>query len=635
MILVALHGITKGFPTGDVLKGVDWEIRSGEKIAFLGRNGSGKSTLLGIINARVTADSGSRTLGRGVQIAEMGQIPERTEDISLFDYLVAAREDLQMLRQRVAELSDAVAESPHDAELQTRLGTAQSDLENAGGYQLEQQVQTVLTGLGFSRFQWEQPLVLFSGGERTRIELGRLLLTPSDLWLLDEPTNHLDIPAVEWLEEFLAKSPVACVLVSHDRVLLERFGGHIVELVDGKLERYDGDYRYYRTEQPLRLARRQKAYDLQKAEIARIEDFIVRNIAGQKTRQAQSKRLALSKVERLRAPKRDGRALKLEFQTQRSSYRDVLIVNDFSKRFGERVILSPLSFGCERGDKIGVIGPNGAGKTSLLCAIVGLDDSYSGEIRIGERVEMAYFDQHLEILTGQGSVIEEIWDEHEYFTAGELRSYLARFLFSGDDVFKPVSALSGGERSRLALAKLMLTKANFLVLDEPTNHLDINSREVLEEALAEFEGTALVVSHDRRFLDRFTSKILYVADSTAVLSLGHYSDWAARQTAIADGRPQQVSADASIASESASDWQTRKARRAQEQKLQRRKQKLEEEIAALERQVQSIETELSGDTIAHDWKRLADLTAERGKLYDRLTALYEELEGLPNNIEEE
>jgi ATP-binding cassette subfamily F protein 3 len=633
MILVALHSITKGFPTGDVLKGVDWEIKSGEKIAFLGRNGSGKSTLLGIISGRVTAESGSRTLGRGVQIVEMGQIPERAEDISLFDYLIAAREDLQMLRQRVAELSDAVAESPHDAELQTRLGTAQSDLENAGGYQLEQQVQTVLTGLGFTRFQWEQPLVLFSGGERTRIELGRLLLTPSDLWLLDEPTNHLDIPAVEWLEEFLAKSPVACVLVSHDRVLLERFGGRVVELIDGKLEQYDGDYRYYRTEQPVRLARRQKAYEMQQAEIKRIEDFIARNIAGQKTRQAQSKRLALSKVERLKAPKRDGRALKLAFQTQRSSFREVLVINDFSKRFGERVVLNPVSFECERGDKVGVIGPNGTGKTSLLRAIVGLDDFYSGEIRIGERVELGYFDQHLEILNGTGSVIEEIWDEHEYFTAGELRSYLARFLFTGDDVFKPVSAISGGERSRLALAKLMLTKANFLVLDEPTNHLDINSREVLEEALAEFEGTALVVSHDRRFLDRFTNKILYVADGTAVLSLGHYSDWAARHTSLTEARTAQSTATSASTSESAASWQARKARRAQEQKLQRRRQKLQEEIATLERQVQSIETELSDDTVAHDWKRLADLTAERGKLYDRLNALYEELEGLPERAE--
>lgn len=635
MILIALHGVTKGFPTGDVLKGVDWEIKSGEKLAFLGRNGSGKSTLLGIINGRLTPDAGTRTLGRGVKIAEMGQIPDRTDDITLFDYLIAAREDVQMLHQRVAELTDAVAESPHDAELQARLGTAQADLEDAGGYQLEQQVQTVLTGLGFTRFQWEQPLALFSGGERTRIELGRLLLTPSDLWLLDEPTNHLDIPAVEWLEEFLAKSPVACVLVSHDRVLLEQFGGHVVELIAGKLEQYDGDYKYYRKEQPLRMARVQKAYEMQQAEIKRIEDFIARNIAGQKTRQAQSKRLALSKVERLRAPKRDNRALKLAFQTERTSFREVLIINDFSKRFGERVVLTPLSFECERGDKIGVIGPNGTGKTSLLRAIVGLDDFYSGEIRIGERVELGYFDQHLEVLNGTGSVIEEIWDDHEYFTAGELRSYLARFLFTGDDVFKPVSALSGGERSRLALAKLMLTKANFLVLDEPTNHLDINSREVLEEALAEFEGTALVVSHDRRFLDRFANKILYVADGTAVLSIGHYSDWAARHASMTETRPDQTGSPSSSAAESAANWEARKARRAQEQKLQRRKQKLEEEIASLERRVQSIESELSDETVAHDWKRLADLTAERGKLYDRLTALYEELEGLPEGVDNE
>lgn len=635
MILISLHGITKGFPTGDVLTGVDWEIRSGEKIAFLGRNGSGKSTLLGILSQRLVPDRGTRTTGRGVRITEMQQIPDRDSDLALFDYLVASRQDLRLMRQRVDDLTLAVSESPLDSELQQRLGAAQYELEHAGGYQLEQETEVVLTGLGFNRIQWTQPLSRFSGGERTRIELGRLLLVPSDLWLLDEPTNHLDIPAVEWLEGFLAHSPVACVLVSHDRVLLERFAGRVVELVSGRLEQYDGDYRSYCTERQLRFARRQKAYDMQQAEIARIEDFISRNIAGQKTRQAQSKRLALTKVKRLEAPSQDRRTLKVGFQTQRTSFRDVLTVTGFGKRFGERIVLGDLHFTCERGDKIGVVGPNGAGKTTMLRAIVGLDSDYDGRIRIGEHVEIGYFDQHLDILNGQGSVIGEIWDEFPHFTAGELRSYLGRFLFRGDDVFKSVSALSGGERSRLALAKLMLTKANFLVLDEPTNHLDISSREVLEDGLAAYEGTALVASHDRKFLDRFTNKILYVAGGTVRLSLGNYSDWAARQASMSQQDETQAHMTGVPPSDAAADWESRKTRRAQDQRLQRKRQKLESEITALEEQVQAIERELSGETVARDWKRLSELTTQRGQLYNQLTVLYEELDATTETAADE
>jgi ATP-binding cassette subfamily F protein 3 len=628
MIIVALNNIAKGFPLGSVLRGVDWEIKSREKIALLGKNGSGKSTLLGILGGRTVPDTGARTLGRGARIVEMGQIPDRSPEIKLFDYMVSGRGDLVVLQDRVSQLEREVAQAPHDTELQEQLGIAQSELEDSGGYELEHQIERILTGLGFSSAQWYQSLAHFSGGERTRIELGRLLLTPADLWLLDEPTNHLDIPAVEWLEEFLANSAVACVLVSHDRVLLERFAGRVAELVAGRLETYDGDYRYYLTEREVRHERRLKAYEMQQTEIKRIEDFIARNIAGQKTRQAQSRRRALGKLERLEAPKKDSRAMKLGFEAERTSFREVLTVTHFSKRYGEMVILDNVTLACERGDKIGVIGPNGAGKSTLLQAIAGVDDGYTGRIRIGQRVEMGYFDQHLDILSGHGSVIEEIWDEYPHFDAGELRSYLGRFLFTGDDVFKAVAALSGGEKCRLALAKLMLTKANFLVLDEPTNHLDIAAREVLEDALAEFEGTALVVSHDRRFLDRFTNKIIYVAGRNASMSLGNYSDWARRQSARDNHFP-SASKERPSASDAAAEWKERKARRAQSQKLQRARQKLEESIATTEQELQTIETELADESLAREWERLAELTGRRERLYQSLSAMYEELESLP------
>jgi ATP-binding cassette subfamily F protein 3 len=631
MILVSLHGITKGFATGaaDVLAGVDWEIASGEKIALVGRNGCGKTTLLGIASGRLEHDSGTRTLGRGIRISEMGQIPDREIETTLFGYVLSARADLLELRVRVAELSTAVARATHDKALQARLGAAQAELEHGRAYDLEHQVESVLLGLGFESARWDDSVNRFSGGERTRMELARQLLLPADLLLLDEPTNHLDIPATEWLEQFLVESPQACILVSHDRVFLERFAGRVVELVDGQLEQYDGNYTYYCAEKPRRLARRQKAYELQQAEIQRIEEFIARNIAGQKTRQAQSRRLALSKLERIERPHDDTSAIRLGFETERRSFREVLIVSGFARGFAGRTLLENVSLVCERGDKIGVVGPNGSGKSTLLRAIVGLDDHYRGEIRLGDRVEIGYFDQHLDTLDGTGRVIDEIWDAYPHFEAGPLRSYLARFLFTGDDVFKSVADLSGGEKNRLALAKLMLTKANFLVLDEPTNHLDVAAREVLEEAIAGFAGTALVVSHDRRFLDRFTNKILYVADGTATISLGRYSDWAARRAAE---QPPATGtrAEKRTASLAAAQWERRKRVRAETQKIQRQRRQLEEKLTVRESRVAAIEAELADEVVARDWQRLAALTEERSRLYEEMNALYAQLESLPS-----
>lgn len=629
MILVSLHDIVKGFPSGDVLTGVDWEIKTGEKIALVGQNGSGKTTLMGILMGRLAADRGTRTLGRGVRISELGQIPERGVDQSLAQYVLEGCADVLALRDRAESLAREVERAPQDVNLQTKLGVVQSELEHAGGYDLERRAETILSGLGFVPAQWSQAVAHLSGGERTRVELARLLITPSDLLLLDEPTNHLDIPAMEWLEQFLIDSECAVILVSHDRVFLDRFAGRVVDLAHGRLEMYDGNFARYRSEKPLRIQRRRKAYGLQQAEIARIEDFIVRNIAGQKTKQAQSRRRALGKLERLEKPAEDTRAMKFGFETDLRSFRKVLTVRGYEKQIGGRTLLSGVDFACERGDKIGVIGPNGSGKSTLLRSLIGMDDRYGGQIRIGDRVEIGYFDQHLETLTGTGSVIQEIWEAYPHFEAGPLRSYLARFLFTGEDVFKSVADLSGGEKNRLALAKLMLSKSNFLVLDEPTNHLDIAAREVLEEAIAGFEGTALVVSHDRRFLDRFATKILYVADGHASMSLGNYSDWAARRASAE--RPTVAREEQKAVSDAALQWQEQKRARTEARKIEKQRLQLESEIADLERQVQVCETELADEATARDWKCLATLTARRTELYDELAELYKRLESLPES----
>lgn len=626
MIALALHKVAKSFPIGSLFTNINWEIQLGQKVGFLGVNGIGKTTLLKIMAGDLEADSGTVTRARGIRVGRLHQIPDRRLTETLFHYVAGGRADLIALKQNLDEVTARLAESPAEPRLAEMLGQYQHDYEALGGFELEHRAGLTLNGLGFAKAEFAKPLNTFSGGERTRAELARLLLADDEVILLDEPTNHLDLTAIEWLEEFVVKSPKAIVFVTHDRVFLQRVADSIVELSPAGLESYQGGYEKYRVQRRQRRDKQRVLFERQQEEIKRIEDFIARNIAGQKTGQAQSRRTALGKMERLQKPPGEKDTMNLAFETKISSYREVLTVRDYARSINDRLLLENVSFQVERGDKIGIIGPNGSGKTTLLRGILGEDRGYSGKIEMGRRVVPTYFDQHLESIIEQGTVIDQIWDDHTSFKAFELRSFLARFLFSGEDVFKDVVKLSGGEKSRLALAKLMLSRANFLLLDEPTNHLDIPSREVLEEALAEFEGTILVVSHDRYFLDRIINKLMVVDGHTVEMHLGNYADYLARRnrqgkTAVRADRPEKKEAD---------EWEQLRQKRRDRQKRERDRQRLEEEIQRTEQRLMEIDDLLIDETVQCDWQLLAELGDEKKLLTARLEDLYPQWESFAN-----
>ena len=619
MIALSLHRVSKSFPSGPLFSDISWEIQLGQKIGFIGANGVGKTTLLGIMAGDIELDSGTVTRTRSIRIGRLQQIPDRRLEETLGMYVAGARADLLSLHTKIEHIAARLAESPDDPDLAATLGQSQHDFEAGGGFELEHRVDLTLAGLGFAPEDRGKSLARFSGGERTRAELARLLLADDDVILLDEPTNHLDLAAIEWLEEFILKSAKAVIFVTHDRVFLNRVAGMIVELTPAGLECYGAGYEKYRRERQERRNKQRVLVERQQQEIVRIQDFIARNIAGQKTRQAQSRRRALAKLKRLEDPVGDDDRMRLEFDVRMASYREVLHVERYSRVVGERLLFEDVSITVERGDKIGLIGPNGSGKTTLLRGIIGEDDAYTGTIKLGMRVIPGYFDQLLASITEEGTVIDQIWDEHPEFTAFELRSFLARFLFTGDDVFKGVARLSGGEKSRMALAKLMLSRANFLLLDEPTNHLDIPSREVLEEALVEFEGTILVVSHDRYFLDRIINKLLIVRDQGVELHLGNYTDYLARrreaQAVAAPNAEEPVSQEDS-------EWEQLRQKRRDRQRRERERQKLEVEIQQIEVRLDEIDDLLADEYVQCDWQRLAELGDEKKLLESRLDELY-------------
>ncbi len=619
MILLSVHNVAKEFPDGQVFADISWEIKSGDKFGLLGINGVGKTTLLRIMAGDLEPDEGTVTRGRGVKVGWLQQIPDLRLSERLFDYVAEGRRDILAQRQAIADISTQLAADPGNAALTQKLGQYQHEYEAAGGFALEHQVGVTLSGLGFTEDEYKKSLATFSGGERTRAELARVLLADDDVLLLDEPTNHLDLQSIEWLEEFIGKSNKAVIFVTHDRVFLDRVAQTIVEMTPAGLEWYGPGYEHYRAERERRREKQRDLYERQQEEIARIEDFIARNIAGQKTKQAQSRRRTLAKMKRQEKPEAERERMNIEFSPRMASYREVLTVRDYSRAMAGWTLLHGVSLAIERGDHVGLIGPNGSGKTTFLRGILGEDRDFTGEITLGNRVKPGYFDQNLELIKDEGTVIDQIWDEHPKFQAFELRSFLAGFLFSGEDVFKSVATLSGGERARLALAKLMLTQANFLILDEPTNHLDIPSREVLENALQGFEGTLLVVSHDRYFLDKIITKLAVIQQQTIQVHLGNYAEnreRIARQQEIPEPPEKQPAKTGSA------EWEQLRQQRRDRQKRERERNRLEQAIHRTEERLQEIDDLLVEDTVQSDWQRLAELGDEKKHLTAELEELY-------------
>ncbi len=512
MPLLSLHKVTKYYGAQCVLQGISWGIDPGQHVGLIGANGTGKTTMLQLITGDLSPDEGEVSRRRGLRVGYLTQDAHLTSTNSVLDEALSSFERIHEMEGQLREAEAALEQARGDAEETERLlgqyGRLEEAYERAGGYTYQHRARTVLHGLGFADNDLPLPVRVLSGGQKTRLRLGKLLLGDADLLLLDEPESHLDVAATEWLEEYITDHPAAILLVSHDRYFLDRTVNRIAELEDLGLENFPGNYTGAMAVKAERLKARQREYDQQQAFIQEREEFIRRTIEGVKTRQAQGRRSHLARLKRLEKPRTKHRAASLNFGSMKRSGRDVLMLEDLSKSYDTRTLFSDLNFIQHLGDRVGLIGYNGAGKTTLLRMIVGQETPSTGTIRLGTGVDIGYYDQERASLTGERSVLNELWSVRPAMNEGAVRNLLGRFLFRGDDVFKQVSLLSGGEQGRLALAKLILEEPNFLVLDEPTNHLDILSRQALEQALADYPGTLMVASHDRYFLDQTVNALL-------------------------------------------------------------------------------------------------------------------------------
>ncbi len=646
MLIAQLSEVSKGYGSNDVLEGVHWQIQDTTRAAMVGRNGAGKTTLFRLLTGELEPDRGTVWRRRGAVIAAMEQ-EVRVEDLrTLREEAASGLKHLEELHAEfnavTRELGSVSEGDPGTRDLLDRYAGLQERLEREGGYSFEARVSAVLEGLHFREEDLDRPLAEFSGGQKSRAILARVLLRDPDLLLLDEPTNHLDLDAIEWLEAFLGSYQGGFVIISHDRMFVNRLARGVVEIRNRRLQHFQGNYDDFLVERERRLEEQAKRYELQRTEILRQEDFIRRNLAGQKTKQAQSRRKALEKLERIEAPEWPASSIHMKLPEPTRSAKIVAEAKKLAKRYGDARIFTDVSFSVIRGQKIGLIGPNGVGKSTLVRILVGEEGQTEGTLRIGPGVEIGYYEQEQTRIRGPQSVLDEVWSVTPQVTENEIRSFLGGFLFRGDDVFKALNQLSGGEKSRVALAKLVRHGANFLVLDEPTNHLDIESREVFEAALEVYAGTVLVVSHDRYFLDRVVDHVLELRAVSCRLWEGGYSAYAhsrrgvtgAEASAKAQGAPGPAPAP-SPPTERGGDGpeggegRKRERRRSYEEQRRRKRdeEKLRRRVADAETRIEELEAEKEDLILAMAEPETAVDPEKLGRLHRRLKEMEGEIGG--------
>ncbi|MCY3551073.1 MAG: ABC-F family ATP-binding cassette domain-containing protein [Candidatus Poribacteria bacterium] len=532
MSLIRLEHVTKLYDPDLILDDISVAIEHGDRIGLIGRNGTGKTTLIKIINGMLANFKGKVVSAKGLHIGYLSQEPELARDCTLRQEMLKVFEKQRALEDKMLLLAEEM-ETTETPDLLAEYARIQEQHEKLGGYDYEHEINRILGGLGFSDIDFNLPIQVLSGGQKSRATLAKLLLEKPDLLLFDEPTNHLDINGIEWLENYLnIEYNGAVLVVSHDRYFLDKVVRKVWELEEHKIKIYRGNYsKYVETKQVEQLVG-EREFKRQQAYIAHEEEFIRLNIAGQRTREAQGRRKRLARLERVEKPRSDAPTLKLNFTPDARGGNDILRCQNVGKTFGDKVIFTNLNFEVYRRDIIGIIGANGTGKTTLFRMILGDEAPTQGEMWVGPTLKFGYYTQELEGLNPDNEIINEIWALRPKQTQGEIRNFLAKFLFSGDDVFKRIGNLSGGEQSRILLAKLLLENANVLLLDEPTNHLDIPAREALEAALAEYPATLFIISHDRYLLNNLATKLLIFdgkSGGTAELFEGNYAEYIAQQ----------------------------------------------------------------------------------------------------------
>lgn len=642
LMILACQNICKTFGTDEILKDVSFHIEDREKAAIVGINGAGKSTLLKIIMNQLTPDDGQITFAKHKTIGYLSQQPERSSKHTIYEEMLEVKKEIIETDKKIRELEENMKHASSDEELHTMLETytrLTHEFEQANGYAYKSEITGVLKGLGFSDEDFHKQIDTLSGGQKTRVSLGKLLLSKPDLILLDEPTNHLDMDSIAWLETFLSNYPGAVLIVSHDRYFLDKVVTKVIELYNGKGHMYLGNYSEFAKKREAIRASQMKQYLNQQKEIKHQEEVItkLRSFNREKSiKRAESREKLLNKMELIEKPEEIQTDMRIKLEPSVVSGNDVLTVTGLSKSFGERHLFSDLDFSIFRGEKVALLGNNGTGKTTILKILNKLIRQDAGKIVLGAKVQIGYYDQEHQVLNLNKNIFDEISDTYPNLTQTQIRNVLAAFLFTGDDVFKKIGDLSGGERGRVSLAKLMLSSANFLILDEPTNHLDIHSKEILESALKDYTGTVLYVSHDRYFVNKTATRIMELSNSSITSYAGNYDYYInekAKQLAkLVTTSTVQVAVTTSTTSSSKQDWKKNKEEQAKMRKQANALKKCEENIHITEEQIAQLEEEMAKPEIATNIAKLLELTKEKEALDGKLEELYAEWETLAETV---
>jgi ATP-binding cassette subfamily F protein 3 len=635
MILMQVNQLNKYYGADLILSNIKLEVQTRDRIALVGRNGAGKSTLLKIIAGQLSFDSGEIIKPNDVTIGYLAQNAGLESNLSIWDEMLSVFKDLQIQEKKLRELEEQMADpniyndSSNYEKLLKEYDLLQVRFKEMGGYQYEADIRSVLHGLHFHSFDYSTKISTLSGGQKTRLALGKLLLTKPDILILDEPTNHLDIETLTWLEQYLQSYEGAILIVSHDRYFLDKVVNQVYELSRHQITKYKGNYSSYLIQKAKNYEREMKLYEKQQDEIAKLQDFIARNLARASTaKRAQSRRKQLERMEIMDRPLGDEKSASFSFTIEKQSGNDVLTVDSVSIGYDEKKIAEAISFRITRGESIALVGPNGIGKSTLLKTIVQKLKPLEGDIRYGSNVTIGYYDQQQAELSSNKRVLDELWDDYPLKSEKEIRTVLGSFLFSGDDVLKIVSTLSGGEKARLALAKLMMQQANFLILDEPTNHLDLDSKEVLENALIDYPGTILFVSHDRYFINRIATKVLELGNNGTTEYLGDYDYYVEKkleleELKLLEQQTKETGVQKVTTSKKNSYQQDKEAKKLERQR-KRRLEEIEERIELLEKKISENEELLCNPEIYQNHEKVMELNGENEQARSEIEKLMEE-----------
>lgn len=635
MIVLQVNQLYKSFATDEVLSGVKLEVQHRDRVALVGRNGAGKSTLLKIIAGQMSYDSGEVIIPKDIKIGYLEQHAGIESSLSIWDEMMTIFEPLKEMETKLRSLEVQMADpaiyenADHYGKIMGEYDRLQHDFKDIGGYQYEADTRSVLHGMQFFPDDYTKPIKSLSGGQRTRLALAKLLLSKPDLLILDEPTNHLDIETLTWLEGYLKGYNGAILIVSHDRYFLDQVVSIVYEVSRNRIHRYIGNYSNYLDEKAKNYERDLKMFEREQSEKAKLEAFIQKNIArASTTKMAQSRRKMLERKEWMDSPDGDEKSASFSFTIEKQSGNDVLTVNDLTVGYNHNIISQNISMRIFREDRIALVGPNGVGKSTFLKTVTEDLQAIRGDIRYGTNVSIGYYDQEQAKLTGNKTVLAELWDEWPLLNEKDIRTVLGNFLFSGDDVAKPVHSLSGGEKARLALAKLMMYKHNFLVLDEPTNHLDLDSKEVLENALVDYPGTLLFVSHDRYFINRIATKVVELSKDGAFEYLGDYDYYIEKKQELLEleemKKKQQPNIE--VVSQKASTSTIDKEAKKRERQIRRALEDIEMQMINCTNIIANFEEQLCNPEVFSDHEKTFDIQTKLDEVKEKHDSL--ELEWL-------